>query len=474
MSEQIEGGIPSDDLSFGDVLEESLNEIYVFDAETLCFLRVNRHARENLGYSCPELRQLTPLDIKPALLRESFGELLRQLRTGEKRRIVFESYHQRKDGSRYDVEVHLQTTQFQDAPCFAAIILDVTERKLTEKALRESQELVRAVVKTAADSIITVGQDGIVIGINPATERMFGYSEQELVGKNISVLMPEPYRSEHDSHIARYLRTGEPHIIGIGREVVGRRKDGSIFPIDLAVSEVDQLGFFAGIIRDISERKELQRQVLEIAAEEQRRIGHELHDGTQQELTGLSLIAQNLVDSLDGKGNDFLEEHGLLSLRKVANRLSQGLSETNRNVQMLSRGLVPVEVDARGLMNALDELAASICVAHSTICKFRCTQAVDFTDNFKATHVFRIAQEAVTNALKHGQPDRIEIRLSEQSNFIALTIQDNGTGIAERRANSSGRGLKIMGYRAGLIGATLQVGQAAGGGTLVTCTIPAV
>ena len=327
MSEQIEGRIPSDDLSFGDVLEESLNEIYVFDAETLCFLRVNRNARENLGYSCPELRQLTPLDLKPASLRESFRELLRQLRTGEKQRIVFETHHQRKDGSRYDVEVHLQMTQFQDAPCFAAIVLDVTERKLTEKALRESQEFVRAVVNTAADSIIAVGQDGIVIGVNPATERMFGYLEQELVGKNISVLMPEPFRSEHDSYITRYLRTGESHIIGIGREVVGRRKDASTFPIDLAVSEVDHLGIFAGIIRDISERKELQRQVLEIAAEEQRRIGHELHDGTQQELTGLSLIAQNLVDSLDGKGNDFLEEHGLLGLRKVADRLSQGLSE---------------------------------------------------------------------------------------------------------------------------------------------------
>ena len=122
----------------------------------------------------------------------------------------------------------------------------------------------------------------------------------ELIGQNVKILMPPPYRDEHDGYIERYLQTGEARIIGIGREAVGRRKDGSTFPVDLAVSEVENLGLFTGIIRNISERKELQQHVLEIANEEQQRIGQELHDGTGQQLTGLSLFAGRLLKILRG------------------------------------------------------------------------------------------------------------------------------------------------------------------------------
>lgn len=127
-----------------------------------------------------------------------------------------------------------------------------------EQALRDSEARMKAIVETAVDGIITIDERGLIETVNPAAERLFGYAADELVGKNVHILMPEPYHSEHDGYLEHYQQTAERRIIGIGREVVGRRKDGSTFPMDLAVSEV-QLGerrIFTGIVRDVTQRKQ--------------------------------------------------------------------------------------------------------------------------------------------------------------------------------------------------------------------------
>jgi PAS domain S-box-containing protein len=171
----------------------------------------------------------------------------------------------------------------------ALIARDVTERKRMEEAVRDSEAKLRAVVETAVDAVITIDEKGVIDSANPAAERMFGYTAQEMVGHNVNMLMPFPYRDEHDDYVGRYLETGEKQIIGIGREVQGRRKDGLTFPLDLAVSEFQSQGrrLFTGVLRDISARKQLEREVLEVATLEQRRIGQALHDSTGQELTAL-------------------------------------------------------------------------------------------------------------------------------------------------------------------------------------------
>ena len=134
---------------------------------------------------------------------------------------------------------------------------------MTEKpAISESAERLRAILDTAVDAIITIEESGVIESVNPAAERAFGYARDEMVGRNVSVLMPSPYREEHDRHIANYLRTGQARIIGIGREIEARRKDGSVFPADIAVSEVRLPGrwLFTGIIRDLTERREMEEQ----------------------------------------------------------------------------------------------------------------------------------------------------------------------------------------------------------------------
>ena len=125
-----------------------------------------------------------------------------------------------------------------------------------------SAERLRAILETAVDAIITIEESGAIESVNPAAERAFGYERDEMVGRNVSMLMPSPYREEHDRHIASYLRTGEARIIGIGREIEAQRRDGSVFPADIAVSEVRLPGrrLFTGIIRDLTERREMEER----------------------------------------------------------------------------------------------------------------------------------------------------------------------------------------------------------------------
>jgi PAS domain S-box-containing protein len=171
------------------------------------------------------------------------------------------------DGSYKDVYDRGYVLRNADGKATRMIVamLDITARKRAEEALQESEARTRAILETAVDAIITIDERGTVESVNPATERLFGYPAAELVGRNVKVLMPPPYREEHDAYLHNYLSTGQKKIIGVGREVVGRRKDGTTFPMDLAVSEV-RLGdrrLFTGIARDISERKRAEEALRE-------------------------------------------------------------------------------------------------------------------------------------------------------------------------------------------------------------------
>jgi PAS domain S-box-containing protein len=319
---------------------------------------------------------------------------------------------------------------------------DISSRRVSEQSLRESQERMQAILNTAADAIITINRSGVITRANPATERMFGYRQSELVGKNVKMLMPPPYCDEHDEYIARYLRTGEARIIGSGRELAGRRKDGTIFPIDLAVSEVDHLHLFTGIIRDISERKSLEDQLLHIAEAEQRRIGEDLHDDVGQELAGLALTVDTLTESLQGARSPDAD---------LSRQIGQRMATLSRKVRFLSHGLVPVDVDAAGLMAALEGLAAGVGQVGPPACTFRCPEPVLVEDNRTATQLYRIAQEAVTNAVRHAAAHTIEIALERADGGLALSVRDDGRGISEEAMRRGGMGLRIMQHRAGLL-----------------------
>lgn len=439
------------------------------------------------GFTADQLIGKTPRTLQgKGTSREALQRLKQDLSAD--RSCAIEVVNYRADGTPYDAELFI-TPLFDEQGRrinFVAIHRDISERKRTTKALRESEERTRAILNTAIDAIITIDQRGIITSVNPATERMFGYTPEEIVGQNVRLLMPSPYRDEHDGYLARFLQTGEARIIGSGREVVALRKDGSTFPVDLVVSQVDHLGLFTGIVRDISLRKELQKKVLDIAVDEQRRIGQELHDGTGQELTGLALFAGTLANLLNEvpkcapgeSGTWQLQEADLQRLRQAATRLSQGLVEANRHVQDLSHGIMPVQIEVEGLKSALEELAAATDSQENITCRFDSPVPVTVANNTTATQLYRIAQEAVNNALRHSRADQIRISLLMIDGEVVLEVSDNGTGFDPAAVNLSdvsnstrGFGLGIMNYRAGIIGGTLRILRPDAGGTLVRCTV---
>lgn len=338
---------------------------------------------------------------------------------------------------------------------------DITERKQAEEALRKSEERLRAILDTAADAIITIDHHGVIVSVNPATVEMFGYTASELVGNNVKMLMPAPYAEEHDGYIQHFLQTDAPRIIGIGREVTGLRRDGTVFPCDLAVSEVKPLGLFTGIIRDISERRQLEQQVLQAAAEEQRRIGHDLHDSLGQELTGLAHLAESLADQLGGQSRE----------RDQIRRIVEGLVQAQETARTIARGLFPIEVAAGELVTALRDLTKRVTI-NGVICRFAVSGDVVVHDADTATHLFRLAQEAVNNAIRHGRASEVRILLRASDHHHELEIVDNGVGLPPDFAEAKGIGLHTMRYRADLIGGVLIVAPAVGSGTRVLCTFP--
>jgi PAS domain S-box-containing protein len=333
----------------------------------------------------------------------------------------------------------------------------------TRHTLQDRDERLQAILNTAVDAIVTIDQDGIIESVNPATERLFGYTAAELIGQNVTILMPSPYQNEHDGYLAHYLATGERRLLGNGREIEARRKDGTLFPVDLAVSEVEPRRRFTGILRDITRRKELEREVVEIASLEQRRIGQDLHDTVSQELTALSMTVADLEEAL---GTDPAVVSSLLT------RIVQGLHRSQRELRTVVRGLLPVPVDTEGLMAALADLAARTQQEGKVHCLFDCPEPVAITDNLVATQLYLIAQEAVHNAVKHARARTVRITLRHTDGVLMLSAEDDGTGMPAKVTVSQGLGLRIMRNRSAILRARLTIEPAQPSGTRVSCVLP--
>lgn len=335
-----------------------------------------------------------------------------------------------------------------------------------ECALHESEARMRAILQTAVDAIITIDERGIIESVNPAAAEMFDYKAAELIGKNVKILMPSPYREEHDGYLANYCRTGRAKIIGIGREVVGQRRDGTVFPMNLAVSEVrfGDKRLFTGFVRDLTDRKSLEQEVLNISDREQRRIGQDLHDGLGAHLTGIELMTRGLQQKLAGKS-----KREAARAADIAAHIREAIGQT----RSLARGLSPVVHEVEGLMLALQDLATNTGKMFRVNCQVECDPPVLIADYSVATHLFRIAQEAISNAVKHGKANQIVIRLSAAGPKIVLMVKDNGSGLPKELNQTEGMGLRIMHYRAGLIGGSLAVQRDLDGGTSVVCSVQA-
>jgi signal transduction histidine kinase len=229
---------------------------------------------------------------------------------------------------------------------------------------------------------------------------------------------------------------------------------------------------FTGVVRDITERRRMEREILEAGAEEQRRIGQDLHDGLCQHLAGISFATEVLRQKLAARSSPEAS-----NISKVGKMIDEAITQARD----LARGLQPVVLDANGLIAALKALAEKVEGMFHISCLLVCDGPCRVSDNKVATHLYRIAQEAISNAVKHGKARTVVVDLAVKGDEICLTIRDDGIGLADSRTNPQGMGLRTMDYRARVIGGTLSVQDGStqngpvpagsGGGTTIVCRV---
>jgi signal transduction histidine kinase len=218
------------------------------------------------------------------------------------------------------------------------------------------------------------------------------------------------------------------------------------------------------LTNEIQERERLEREILEISEREQRRIGHDLHDSLCQHLAATAMAGQVLGEKLAAKSSpETTDARALVKLIEDSIALTRNLAH----------GISPVEMEKEGLITALREFAINISQLFKVDCVFDCESPPMISDAAMATHLYRIAQEAVNNAIRHGKPRQIVMSLSRQKQQLELTIEDDGTGLPEDWQKGRGMGTRIMAHRAAMIGGIFSIEPNPTGGTFAKCSIPA-
>jgi PAS domain S-box-containing protein len=340
---------------------------------------------------------------------------------------------------------------------------DVTELKRAEQELQEERNFASAVLDTVGALVMVLGPDGRIVRFNRACEQTSGYSPNEAAGKRAWDLFTAPEDRAGFQVVFDSLRAGEPPSHFESRWVTRTGDDRLISwsstSLTTARGVVEHV-IMTGI--DVTESKRLERAILDISAREQRRIGQDLHDGLGQHLTGIAFMSKVLEQKLGEKA---------LPEASEAAKIVQLVNEAIHMTRELSRGLLPVLSQPGGLMPALEQMASEVQDLFRISCVFTCGEPVLIRDYAVATHLYHIAQEAVNNAIKHGQAARISVFLSAGAEWSVLAVEDNGKGIS-KSPSTSGMGLHIMGYRAKMVGGAIEVRRLTGGGTLVKCSFP--
>src|ERR1700688_3491419 len=341
---------------------------------------------------------------------------------------------------------------------------DITDLKRTEEALQEERNVVSAILDTVGALVVVLDPEGSIIRFNRACEQTSGYSLAEVAGQKIWDLFMVPEELERFKSVFQQLcsdqlpsdyegylikRDGTRRLIAWSSTVLPGKNGKPTYIIATGI--------------DITERKHLEKTILEISAREQRRIGQDLHDGLGQHLTGIAFMSKVQEQKLMERG---VPEAG--DAANIVNLVNEAINKTRE----LARGLLPVVSDAQGLMSALQQWAGEVEDLFAVSCRFQCLTPVLIHDDTVATHLYHVAREAVNNAIKHGHARQIVIRLAADQHQGALTIQDDGYGIGSIVPGNKGMGLHLMNYRARMVGGSLEVQRVPAGGTIVTCLFP--
>ena len=351
-------------------------------------------------------------------------------------------------------------------PLYSFIGEDTTDQRRGERQRR----LLSAAVEQAAEAIVVTDAEvdppgPRILYANRAHERIFGYPVAEVIGRS-----PRMYQGPATDRVAldrirAALRAGEP----VETETVNYRKDGTPFVLRWEIAPVrDPAGRivnWVGTQRDVTERRRLEAEVLEIAAMEQERIARDLHDGLGQVMTGASFVVEALRAQLAAAGHD--------ALAADAERAGELIGQALSQARAIARGLSPIDVEPTGLMTALAGLAGDAEAAHGLSATFTYDAPALVRSRENAADLYRIAQEALSNAARHAKAETVRIAIAHRDEGVVLSVRDDGRGIAPDALDGGrGLGLRSMRARAERLGGTLAIEPAEGGGTRVSVTFP--
>ncbi|GKS66191.1 hypothetical protein YTPLAS72_34950 [Nitrospira sp.] len=392
-------------------------------------------------------------------------------------------------------------------------VISRLELKRAETAARDRESQLRAIVDQAVDGIITIDERGLIESFNPAAQRLFGYTAAEAIGQNVKILMPEPYQSEHDGYLTRYRQTGQAKIIGIGREVVGLRKDGSTFPLDLAVSKMERgpRRSFIGIVRDITDRKNAEHQLEEAAFEmecqnmELASLHEQVVAATQAKSEFLASMSHEIRTPMNAivAMSDLLQETTLSTEQQEYvgrfSRAASSLLELINDVLDLSKieaghmELESVPFDIHDLMDTIGELMAAR--AYGKHLEFGVFVHPDVPTWVQGdpTRLRQVIVNLVGNAIKFTEQGEVTVRVEpEQSraDLLSCSVTDTGIGIPEnrikkifegftqvdssitRKYGGTGLGLNISKQLVEMMGGQIDVSSREGTGSTFSCIVP--
>ncbi|MES2507765.1 MAG: PAS domain S-box protein [Verrucomicrobiota bacterium] len=445
------------------LFENNPSGVAVFDT-TLLITKVNSALRHMLGYTDKQLTQMRIPDLLDGQNRPEEDFWKQVVEANVKPRREIEITLKRREGK--CLYAHAAVTFLPDTAHESGqgiiIFTDISARRQAEQELKRQSQLNDTLVRESAAMIGLVDLEGRILKVNPAVEKISGYSAKELAGKTIweSGLVDAEEMPRAKERLKKLLE-GAPRVTAISR---ARTKAGDLRIIQVhntATRNADQQieGFIITAI-DITEQQRLQHHLMEAIEQEQARIGHDLHDGVGQLLTGIGALVEMLQMRLKGS-----EESEAARIRELVRQAIQ-------QVRQLSRNMSPTAIQHRDLAASLELLADTVRTSFRRECTFTADLELKVTDSALSSHLFRIAQESINNAIRHGNPTHIAISLRQaDTGHAEMEIFNDGRSF-DCRPGFEGIGLRVMHYRATLIHADFSVNCPPEGGVSVTCKFP--